>query len=165
MSAVSPRTVRPPKPEERRPMVGWFDPGPLVVTGFDVLISTLFGRHSDYRLLEALAAGSSEELYDYSQSEGVARDELWLDYIADTGDGWNSTYATAYWSSRPSLTVATSFGARHETRSGDIMLFGGDEVYPAASHADYHSRLVKPFETARNYSRAPEPDVFAIPGN
>lgn len=146
-------------------MVGWFDPGPLLVTGFDVLISTLFGRHSDYRLLEALAAGSSEELYDYSQSEGVARDELWLDYIADTGDGWNSTYATAYWSSRPSLTVATSFGARHETRSGDIMLFGGDQVYPAASHADYHYRLVKPFETARNYSHAPEPDVFAIPGN
>ena len=38
------------------PMVGWFDPGPLFATGFNVLVSTLFGRHSDYRLLEALAA-------------------------------------------------------------------------------------------------------------
>lgn len=159
------KIVRPPSVSERRPMVGWFDPKPLVSTGFDVLISTLFGRHSDYRMIEALAAGSSEELYDYSVSDGLPREELWLDYLADTGDGWNSTYAMAYWLSRPTLSVTTSFGARHDTRAGDILLFGGDQVYPAASHADYHHRLVKPFETARNYSRSPEPDVFAIPGN
>ncbi len=48
-------------------MVGWFDPGPLLVTGFDVLVSTLFGRHSDYRLLEALAAGSGGEIHDYTR--------------------------------------------------------------------------------------------------
>ncbi len=146
-------------------MVGWFDPGPLLITGFNVLISTLFGRHSDYRLLEALAAGSSDEIYDYTKAGDEVRDELWLDYVADTGDGWNSTYAVAYWSSRPSLTVATSYGAPSSTRAGDILLFGGDQVYPAASHRDYHERLVKPFETARNYSKAPEPHVFAIPGN
>ncbi len=146
-------------------MVGWFDPGPLLVTGFDVAISTLFGRHSDYRLLEALAAGSSDEIYDYSRLGEIPRDELWLDYIADTGDGWNSTYAIAYWSSRPNLTVTTSYGARFDTRTGDLLIFGGDQVYPAASHRGYQERLVKPFETARNYSREPEPHVFAIPGN
>ena len=48
-------------------MVGWFDPGPLFATGISVVISTLFGRHSDYRLLEALAAGSSDESYDYTK--------------------------------------------------------------------------------------------------
>lgn len=150
-------------------MVGWFDPGPLLATGFNVVISTLFGRHSDYRLIEAIAAGASEEIYDCTKAgfgpDAASRDELWLDYIADTGDGWNSTYAVAYWSTRPRLDVTTSFGARHETRSGDVLIFGGDQVYPAASHRDYYERLVKPFETARNYSHAPEPEVFAIPGN
>lgn len=165
MSEDLPRIVVPPDPETRRPMVGWFDPGPLLVTGFNVLVSTLFGRHSDYRLIEAIAAGGSDEIYDCTKSGEEERDELWLDYIADTGDGWNSTYAIAYWCSRPELSLRTSFGAAHETRSGDVLLFGGDQVYPAASHRDYYERLVKPFETARNYSRPPEPEVFAIPGN
>ena len=146
-------------------MVGWFDPGPLVATGFNVLVSTLFGRHSDYRLLEALAAGGNEDIYDYSTLGERARDELWLDYIADTGDGWNSTYAVAYWSAQQQLSFATVAGTPIETRTGDILLFGGDQVYPAASHRDYYERLVKPFETARNYSPEPAPDVFAIPGN
>lgn len=146
-------------------MVGWFDPGPLLSTGLNVLVSTLFGRHSDYRLLEALAAEGADEIHDYTKNGDAPREELWLDYIADTGDGWNSTYAIAYWSSRPALRVATSYGAPSDTRTGDILLFGGDQVYPAASRRDYHDRLVKPFETARNYSRAPEPHVFAIPGN
>lgn len=146
-------------------MVGWFDPGPLIATGFNVVVSTLFGRHSDYRLLEALAAGGGDEIFDYSRSGDAPREDIWLDYIADTGDGWNSTYALAYWCTRPTLSVATPVGSLVETRSGHILVFGGDQVYPAASYRDYHHRLVKPFETARNYSREPEPEVFAIPGN
>lgn len=146
-------------------MVGWFDPEPLLVTGFNVLVSTLFGRHSDYRLIEALAAGRGDDVYPYLHALGAPREEMWLDYIADTGDGWNSTYAVAYWCSRPVLNVSTSFGANHSTRAGDILLFGGDQVYPAASRRGYHDRLVRPFETARNYSPEPAPDVFAIPGN
>ena len=146
-------------------MVGWFDPGPLFATGISVIISTLFGRHSDYRLLEALAAGSSDETYDYTRDGDTPREEMWLDYIADTGDGWNSTYALAYWCSRPRLSVPTSYGARFHTRQGEILIFGGDQVYPSASHRGYVERLVKPFETARNYSPEPVPDVFAIPGN
>ena len=146
-------------------MVGWFDPGPLVATGLDVMISTLFGRHSDYRLLEALAAGTSNDIYDYTLLDGERREEFWLDYMADTGDGWNSTYALAYWITRPTLSLPTSYGAKFETRAGNILLFGGDQVYPAASHRGYVDRLVKPFETARNYSPDPAPDVFAIPGN
>jgi len=165
MPAETPKIVAPPRPEDRLSMVGWFDPGPLLATGFDVLVSTLFGRHSDYRLLEALAAGGIDEIHDYTKLGDTPREELWLDYIADTGDGWNSTYAVAYWSSRPALDVATSYGATSKTRSGDILLFGGDQVYPAATRRGYHDRLVKPFETARNYSREPEPHVFAIPGN
>ncbi len=160
-----PRIAPPPEPEDRKPMVGWFDPVPLVTTGFNVLVSTLFGRHSDYRLLEALAAGFGTDVYDYSKAGERPRDEAWLDYVADTGDGWNPTYAVAYWCSRDHLSVATSSGAHFDTRAGDILVFGGDQVYPTASRRGYQDRLVKPFETARAYSREPAPDVFAIPGN
>jgi hypothetical protein len=156
----------PPPPERRRPMVGWFDPGPLVTTAFDVLVSTLFGRHSDYRLLEALATADQEAFFDYTLDEsGQPRDGLWLDYVADTGDGWNSTYAVAYWLTRPSLPATDEHGRSSETRPGRLLVFGGDQVYPTANRRDYQDRLVRPFETARNYSAAPEPDVFALPGN
>ncbi len=147
-------------------MVGWFDPGPLVTTAFDVVVSTIFGRHSDYRLLEALATADQDAFFDYTRDEaGQPRDELWLDYVADTGDGWNSTYAVAYWLTRPSLTAADEHGRPVETQPGRLLVFGGDQVYPTANRRDYQERLIRPFETARNYSRAPEPEVFALPGN
>lgn len=147
-------------------MVGWFDPGPLVTTAFDVIVSTIFGRHSDYRLLEALATADQEAFFDYTLDEsGQPRDGLWIDYVADTGDGWNSTYAVAYWLTRPSLPATGEQGRLVETRPGRLLVFGGDQVYPTANRRDYQDRLVRPFETARNYSAAPEPDVFALPGN
>jgi hypothetical protein len=155
------RPSRPPTGPERRPMVGWYDPEPLVATGFKVLVSTVFGRHFDNRLLEALATGGGEEWFDYSKdASGAERRTLWLDYLADTGDGFDSTYAVAYWATRPTLAVGS-----HETRPGDVLVLGGDLVYPFANHPDYIARLVRPFEAARNYSREPAPDVFAIPGN
>ncbi len=164
--AALPSAVAPPPPGRRRPMVGWFDPGPLVSTAFDVLVSTIFGRHSDYRLLEALATSDQPDYFDYTLDEaGRPRDGLWLDYVADTGDGWNSTYAVAYWLTRPALTAVGEHGQPVTTVPGRLLVFGGDQVYPSASRRDYQERLVCPFETARNYSAAPEPDVFALPGN
>ena len=38
---------------DRLPMVGWYDPFQLAQTGVDVLVSTIFGRYADYRLVEA----------------------------------------------------------------------------------------------------------------
>lgn len=146
-------------------MVGWFDPSPLVGVASHVLVSSLFGRHSDYRLVEALASGGAEEYYDYSRTGDAEREEIWLDYIADTGDGFDSTYAVAYWLTRSTLEGTGPDSVPQPTSPGEILLFGGDQVYPSASRAEYHRRLVRPFEAARNYSRAPEPTVFAIPGN
>src|SRR5713101_6795438 len=83
-------------PPVRTKMVGWYDPGQLVRTALKVLASTIFGEHSDYRILESLSA-SSNKIYDYTtDDQGKLRNEIWIDYLADTGDGWNSTYAVAY---------------------------------------------------------------------
>src|SRR6476620_8668490 len=70
-----------PAEQDRRPMTGWFDPGQLVRTGTDVVISAMCARNSDRRVLDALSQPGLDQC-DYS-----SRDELWLDYVADTGDG------------------------------------------------------------------------------
>lgn len=150
------------------PMVCWFDPGQLAATARQVVVSTLFGENADRRLLEALASGPYRPV-DFSTvtaADGatVPRDEITIDYLADTGDGWNPTYAVAYWISRPALTLEAE-GKTHETRRGDVLLFGGDQVYPTASRAEYELRLVEPFEAALKCLPKDNPSLFVIPGN
>ena len=95
------------------------------------------------------------------------RDEIWIDYVCDTGDGWNSTYAVAYTASQHTLDVAAADEtARYQLPRGDLLVFGGDEVYPTPSRAEYHGRPDCPWETAAGDARLDEsPHVFAIPGN
>jgi hypothetical protein len=45
-------------------MVGWYQPSQLIRIGIAVAISTIFGRHSDQRLVEALGTNSLE-IFDY----------------------------------------------------------------------------------------------------
>lgn len=90
------------------PMVGWYGPGQLAATGVEVAISTIFGRHSDHRLVEGMAAGDGDApFYEYAchyTDDGKAechpdpaqqRDGIWIDYVADVGDGRNSTRRAA----------------------------------------------------------------------
>jgi hypothetical protein len=54
--------------------------------------------------VQALASRKQEYYHSIHYRDGARghsptrhpRDELWLDFICDTGDGWNSTYAVAY---------------------------------------------------------------------
>lgn len=149
---------------DRRKMVGWYDPGQLLRTASEVVISTIFGRNADQRLIEALFAGpeglQDQDLYvDYSQ-----HDEFWLDYVADVGDGWNSTYAVAYHVSRAKLSLSDE-GKQHDTMRGQALVFGGDEVYPTASRAEYKRRTFHPYDCAFHGANTSRPDMFAIPGN
>ncbi len=147
---------------KQMPMVRWYDPLQLIRTGMEVAASTLFGRHGDFRLLEALAAPEIS-VDDYSS---VGADEsMWIDYVADVGDGWNSTYAIACALAQPNLTLADERGIRHETKRGAILVFGGDEVYPVASRSEYKQRLVAPYECALRNTQPPNPSVYAVPGN
>jgi hypothetical protein len=155
-----PRVAPPaPPPTERAGMVGWFDPGQLFVTGVRVVISRLFGQNADRRILDAVVQQRGD-VCDYS-----AADELWVDYVADTGDGWNSTYGVAYHVAQPALALGDPAGALHETRRGEVLVFGGDEVYPTPSRDAYEQRLVAPYRTALAASAPPHPSVFAVPGN
>lgn len=149
-------------------MVGWYDPRQLLGTAFEVFISTVFGRHADRRLIEALTdAGDLKEKLYYDFSGDGSKKVLWLDYIADVGDGFDSTYTMAYYLSRPELAVAAAENNQnvHSTKQGEILIFGGDEVYPTANVQAYNDRLIKPYKTAYSQKNAFVPSIFAIPGN
>lgn len=141
----------------RRSMVGWYDPRVLAHSAYQVAIANVFGRHSDTRLIEALASQPQNE-FDYSQATG----DFWLDYAADIGDGWNSTFAIADAIARPEIPLVHA-GQQEVTRAGRVLIFGGDEVYPYPSRNEYEVRTETPY--AQAFAGRAHPDVFAIPGN
>ena len=53
-----------PRQVKQAKMVCWHDPGQLLQTGKQVVISSILGRHADRRLLESLTTGA--EYYDFS---------------------------------------------------------------------------------------------------
>ncbi len=163
ITAPAPAPTRPRRPKGRR-MVSWFDPLVLAQAGVRSLISTTIGAQADRRLLDALATPNVEPSDFSVDAAGRPREELWLDYVADLGDGWDSTYAVATAVSRPTLTLRDETGTDYETRGGELLVFGGDEVYPEASVKEYEERTFRPWAAARKNQRPP-PHVFAIPGN
>jgi hypothetical protein len=162
-------------------MVGWYDPRQLSKTGVEVAISTIFGRHSDFRIVEALSSGPAG-VFDYTvhyrddlkddcaPDHEKPRDSIWIDYVGDVGDGWNSTYAVAYCLAQPEYKFKykdRKDGREYEaaTKRGNVLVFGGDQVYPTASRAEYEARLLGPYRTALPFTHDEPPHAFAIPGN
>ncbi|WP_104172662.1 hypothetical protein [Arthrobacter sp. Y81] len=87
---------------------------------------------------------------------------LWLDFTADLGDGFDSTYTVASLLAEKSLVVEG-----YELRRGKVLVLGGDEVYPVASPAAYEDRMVGPYRTALPGGRSPGGAgvLLALPGN
>ncbi len=73
----------------RQAMVSWLDPRQLVQTASRVIFSAIFAAYSDKR--EIQAALETEDVIDRSH-EG----EFWIDFVADLGDGFDSTYTIAW---------------------------------------------------------------------
>ncbi|MGH3604617.1 MAG: hypothetical protein ACRDQI_11405, partial [Pseudonocardiaceae bacterium] len=71
----------------RRPMVRWLDPHQLIDTAVRVLLSGMFSSYADNR--------ESQEREPATVPDRSGEADLWLDYVADVGDGWNSTYTVA----------------------------------------------------------------------
>jgi hypothetical protein len=149
--------------------VKWLAPAQLLRTGREVFEGALFARYADKRESEANAP---RHAYDLS-AEPRSGDALWVDYVADTGDGFNATYSIACSVTRaPTVTLDPGpFATPAEVnppelvgRPGHLLVFGGDEVYPAASIERYDDRLKNVY--AESYPRdSPPVPVVAIPGN
>src|SRR5262245_59435652 len=92
-------------PTKRTPMYGRYDPHHLLQVGIRVGIATIFGECPARRDLFGNRADPSvarlDPQHDYSN-----RPELWLDFVADSGDGWDSTYAVARLLARKTLAFS-----------------------------------------------------------
>jgi len=173
-----PRTIDAPKPRPkglskrrlrfdfftpRRP-VQWLAPVQLARTGLRVGLATAIGAYLDKR--EQQNSFLQDELPEDEERDGqgrtiAPREELWLDYVADTGDGFNATYAVAYSLGRDSLKVG-----KQELPRGQVLVMGGDAVYPTPSPADYDDRLRGPYHAALpDVASGGKPTIYALPGN
>ena len=146
------------------PAVRWLSVPQLVRTAVDVLQASSFAKYADKR--ETMAT-SPREFYRLPAADEEPRDAVFVDYVADTGDGFNATFATAR------VLSGTADGAlapdpEFATRGAqaDLLVFGGDEVYPVASALQYEQRLNEVLRTAAILDKVVDPPpVMALPGN
>jgi hypothetical protein len=163
---------------------------PREESGFDPPVAWLFGRQliSGLKWIALYAAfGEKLDAKDWMRPKLIAMDnveaegdELWFDYIADTGDGQKATYSIAYlclsdlWvEGTPKLGCDAPLEPTAGTRlpRGAFLFVGGDTAYHIADYATLARRFQDPFrwahcelEQAGRVSVARRP-IFGIPGN
>jgi hypothetical protein len=113
----------------------------MTVTGVQVALSVAFAQYADKRELQA--ALKVPETLDLSD-----RPDLWIDWLADTGDGFEATYTTASLLARERLTVAGPDGDDVTLPRSSLLVLGGDLAYPAAAPAEYVNRFLGPYRSA-----------------
>ena len=155
----------------RPKMTNWLNPARLMSVGIRAAISTVFGQFADRREAQAAVRPDDPDeatrFFRYDEAEPDEDGAFWVDYLADTGDGWNATYSMAKVLCDPALEC----GEAGPLRRGNVLIMGGDQVYPSASPKDYEERLIAPFRAAADRVSKKEADagafgdLFAIPGN
>ena len=96
-------------------------PGQLAATGLRAVLSSVFGAYADRREIQAAlhqhhegpagaavaenaATTDHDGVHCYDQdAHAVTDDGFWIDYVADLGDGFDSTYTVAWLLAQPSL--------------------------------------------------------------
>jgi len=131
--------------------VRWLAPKVLITTGAQSLVAEIFGSYADKRELQGSLPAT---VHDHG-----FHDELWLDYVADLGDGFDATYSVASLLAEPELDLDGP------TPRGRLLIMGGDEVYPAASTSGYEDRTKGVYRAAMPTTPENPPTLFALPGN
>jgi hypothetical protein len=141
---------------DKKPMVNWYDPKQLGSTGMKTVVSSVFGNFADRREMQA-ALDPDMGYLDYSE-----REDIWIDFISDLGDGFNPTYTMAHLLAKEHLEIKGK-----KIKRGKLLIMGGDEVYPTPEMHEYRNRLQGPYHAAfpGNRNDPDPPHLFAIPGN
>jgi len=156
---------------KRHKMVRWYNPPLLLQAAIRAVVTTAIGSISDNREVHAARnpqrGGSDFGVYDFANTQkggtaesGDGDEGFWFDYVADTGDGWEPTFAIAEALMAPAIDLNSQRLPR-----GDILIMGGDQVYPDAYNQGYEERLIAPYKEAAKAVTPFEAQVFAIPGN
>ncbi len=125
-------------------------------------------------------------VFDYSEAE-----EFWFDYVADLGDAFDPTMCVAWQLGRtellradidPQLRIQPEFGEPDFVPPlpaddipdvlprGQLLVMGGDQVYPNASTSRYRNQTLAPYELGWEPSEtedgtAAESGLLVLPAN
>ncbi|KAK4745689.1 hypothetical protein SAY87_012001 [Trapa incisa] len=147
-------------------MVPWYSgtSADLFKTVFDLLVSvTVFVGRFDMRMMQASMSKNGKDGYmqDLFYDQFREKDDFWFDFMADTGDGGNSSYSVARLLAQPFLRLPTNDSLVFLPR-GDLLLIGGDLAYPNPSSFTYERRLFCPFEYALQPPSWYKPEQIAV---
>ncbi|MEP7010733.1 MAG: metallophosphoesterase [Acidobacteriota bacterium] len=158
-----------------RPPVGWLLDRQLVTSLREILIFSAFGTRMDPRIW---MVGK-----EFDCTRDFTGDELWFDYLSDSGDGMRATYSIAYLAysdlfvpagAAPEHKVAFEPNAEAVERlpRGAFLFVGGDTAYHVADYETLSERFQYPFELAFQHlsdlgkvDRKERRPIFGIPGN
>ncbi|MEP3678037.1 MAG: hypothetical protein ABJN21_03995 [Paracoccaceae bacterium] len=169
----------------------------LVGVAVQTIITAAVGNRTTRReVLAALDAQAPNQDFQFAAgATGAAyfadeNDEIWVDYVADLGDGFNATHSIAWLIGRDYLGLSKEEARtaqpippsemaevprsefadfEHVLPGGAITIFGGDLVYPLASVQNYEDRTVGPYYAARPWQtvagKLTGRALYSIPGN
>ncbi|XP_042966175.1 uncharacterized protein LOC122299793 [Carya illinoinensis] len=156
-------------------MVPWYSGTSvsLYKTVFNIVVSVnVFLGRFDMRILQAAMNGvggvpknrrkGQDDDGDFLYELHGEKKELWFDFMADTGDGGNSTYTVARLLAQPHIKLEDSGGRNHTLNRGELLLIGGDIAYPNPSKFTYENRLFRPFEYAMQSRSCAEQARMAV---
>lgn len=165
-------------------MVDWIDPILLAAVGVRTIISSTIGQYADQRPMQAAmdecTPDEQRARHDYSTTRQPklkmppnfggnrlhpdADGKVWLDFIADLGDGFEATYAMAYLLASNEIDVRKRDGRDLTLPAGEVLVFGGDLAYPNATVKEYTDRCLTPYDWAFQ-TADPKRQLFYIAGN
>ncbi|MFE5483493.1 metallophosphoesterase family protein [Streptomyces sp. NPDC056527] len=148
--------------------VRWLAPRQLARTAVKAVLAAVFAGYSDKREVQEVL---DADLLEAPLGKPDAR-EIWIDYVADIGDGFDATSSVAWTLAEKELLVprATEESGAPQAEDdlrlsrGSLLVLGGDEVYPAASATAYEDRMKGPYRAALPQA-ADRPLMVALPGN
>ena len=139
--------------------VRWLSPRELWRAGVKVVLSSVFASYADKREVQ-------EALEPTELKVPPAGGELWLDFVADLGDGFDATCTVAGLLAADRLEPEPPSGGEPvgPLPRASVLVLGGDEVYPTASAQEYDNRMKGPYRAALPDARD-APSMFVLPGN
>ncbi|MFD3945142.1 hypothetical protein [Streptomyces sp. NPDC058579] len=136
--------------------VRWLAPKELTRTAVKVGLAAMFAGYSDKREIQ----GALEAALLHAPLADPRAEEIWIDFVADLGDGFEATASVAAALGADSLAVPE----HTPLPRGSLLVLGGDQVYPVASTSAYEDRMKGPYRAALP-SAPDEPLMVALPGN